>query len=77
MSADWRSVIKPGESFKWKDEELFAAQKHDACRLGAVRCCMDVVGVGCVAVSENMPSCQQLIFLTREKYLELRLMGEA
>jgi hypothetical protein len=76
MSAGWRSIIKPGESFKWKDEELFAAQTRDPCRLGAVRCCMDVVGIGCVAISEDVPSCQQLIFIPRQQYLELKLLGE-
>lgn len=72
-----KARLNPGETFEFEGQELFAARTRQCCSLAGVRCFMDDNSNRCRGLGEEVPMCQQLIFLTRQQYLELRLMGEA
>lgn len=69
--------MKPGESFEWRRQELFAvATEYAACNLNNTKCKFaDFTKAKCLA-PDNAPECGKLIFVTKQQYLELRLLGE-
>ena len=67
----------PGQSFIYKGAELYNAScKTGGCSIGTTKCAMSTED-GCIAVGAlKAPSCEGVIFVTRQQYLELKLLGE-